>query len=86
MPVRALRDAFDGDALHAVRTSELADDRARCPIRRLATQLQADGTLDGRGPFAQLERDAASDAEARARAFADAAPYPDASELLRDVV
>ncbi len=63
---------------------ELADDRARCPIRRLATQLQADGMLDAQA-FAQLELDAANAADA-ARRFADAAPYPDPAELLRDVV
>lgn len=62
---------------------ELADDRARCPIRRLSAQLLADGTLDA-DALARLERDAASSADA-ARAFADAAPYPDPSELLRDV-
>jgi TPP-dependent pyruvate/acetoin dehydrogenase alpha subunit len=62
---------------------ELADDRARCPIRRLSAALIADGTLDTNA-LARLERDAANDAEA-ARAFADAAPFPDPAELLRDV-
>jgi TPP-dependent pyruvate/acetoin dehydrogenase alpha subunit len=63
---------------------ELAADGARCPILRLAGQLEAEGALTPEGR-AQLERDAARAAEEAVR-FADAAPYPDASELLRHVV
>ena len=82
---RSARFATHSTATRETRAAgELAADRARCPIRRLAAQLEHAGTLtaDGR---AQLERDAEADAVAALR-FADAAPYPDASELLRHVV
>ena len=47
-------------------------------------QLEAEGALTAEAR-AQLERDAENAAEAAVR-FADASPYPDASELLRHVV
>ncbi|NDP42274.1 MAG: 2-oxoglutarate dehydrogenase, partial [Aromatoleum sp.] len=63
---------------------ELAADRARCPIRRYAARLEGEGTLSA-DIRARLEREA-ENAAAAAMRFADAAPYPDASDLLRHVV
>jgi TPP-dependent pyruvate/acetoin dehydrogenase alpha subunit len=79
------RFATHSTATRETRSSaELAADNARCPIRRHATLLENEGTL-GVDVRAQLERDAET-AVAAAMRFADAAPYPDTSELLRDVV
>jgi len=62
---------------------ELAADRARCPIRRLAEHLAAGGLLT---PDERKRMDAEAAAVAQdALRFADAAPYPDPAELLRDV-
>lgn len=63
---------------------ELATLKARCPIRRLATRLEALGTLTADARSC-LDGEVA-DSVAAAIAFADAAPYPDPDELLRDVV
>ena len=57
---------------------------ARCAIRRLSAQLEADGTL-GPSSLQKLE-DETEDAVAEAISFADDAPYPDARTLLDDVV
>jgi TPP-dependent pyruvate/acetoin dehydrogenase alpha subunit len=64
--------------------AELAADRERCPIRRLADALERDGTLtaDARAALAR----AAAHAADEAMRFADASPYPEASDLLRHVV
>jgi len=58
--------------------------KARCPIEQLAGRLQTEGSLRSelRG---QLEREA-DDVAAEALRFAEASPYPDPSELLRDVL
>ena len=58
---------------------ELAELRVRCPIRRQIARLGLDADA-----VAALERDAAEFATA-ALAFAEASPYPDASEVLTDV-
>jgi TPP-dependent pyruvate/acetoin dehydrogenase alpha subunit len=63
---------------------ELAADVARCPIRSYAARLEHEGALSTH-VRAQLEREAETAAVAAMR-FADAAPYPDASELLRNVI
>ncbi len=58
---------------------ELAELRTQCPIRRQIVRLGLDeATVEA------LERQAA-DFAAAALAFADASPYPDASEVLNDV-
>jgi pyruvate dehydrogenase E1 component alpha subunit len=64
--------------------AELEAIRLRCPIRRLARALDASGALDADG-LARLERDAA-ERVAEALRFADAAPYPEPTEALTDVV
>lgn len=63
---------------------EIAAIGRRCPIRRLAAQLDADGCL-GADALARLEREAGENV-AEALRFADHAPYPDPSEALTDVV
>ena len=79
------RFATHSTATRETRSSaERAADNARCPIRRHATLLENEGTLSAEAR-AQLERDAEA-AVAAAMRLADAAPYPDPSELLRDVV
>ncbi|MDR3418134.1 MAG: thiamine pyrophosphate-dependent dehydrogenase E1 component subunit alpha [Nevskia sp.] len=57
--------------------------KARCPIKRLTAELEATGHL-GRHACEQLQRDVDAAAAAALR-FADAAPYPDVSEVLTDV-
>jgi TPP-dependent pyruvate/acetoin dehydrogenase alpha subunit len=57
---------------------------ARCPIRRHAARLEADGTLT-EALRAGLERDVA-DAVADALRYAESAPFPDVADALRDVV
>ncbi len=57
--------------------------RERCPIRRHAARLEADGSLSAAQKI-ELELDAERIAEAALR-FSDAAAFPDAAELLRDV-
>jgi TPP-dependent pyruvate/acetoin dehydrogenase alpha subunit len=55
-----------------------------CPIRRYAARLEAEGVLNA-DARRRLERDAET-AVAQAVRFADAAPYPDRSEVLTDVI
>jgi len=62
---------------------ELAADRARCPIRRLADCMAADGSLTA-DERKEMDTEATAAAEDALR-FADAARYPDPAELLRDV-
>lgn len=77
-------------ATHSTATRELRSPaemsaiRARCPIRRHAGRLEADGAL---APElrARLERDVAI-AVAEAIRYAEAAPFPDPADVLRDVV
>jgi pyruvate dehydrogenase E1 component alpha subunit len=57
--------------------------RARCPIARLARELEAAGVLDAPA-FAALEREVEAEV-ARGFDLADAAPFPDREEALRDV-
>ena len=64
--------------------AEMAAIRDRCPIRRHAARLEAEGAL-GAGVREKLEREVA-DAVTSALRFAEAAPFPDAAEALRDVV
>ena len=64
--------------------AEMSAIRARCPIRRHAARLEADGTLTA-DVRARLERDVAS-AVANAIRYAEASPFPDPAEALRDVV
>ncbi|HZC15317.1 MAG TPA: thiamine pyrophosphate-dependent dehydrogenase E1 component subunit alpha [Caulobacteraceae bacterium] len=56
----------------------------RCPIRKYAAKLQAVDTLDAAG-VARIEAETEA-VVAEALAFADASPYPDPAEALRDVV
>jgi TPP-dependent pyruvate/acetoin dehydrogenase alpha subunit len=72
----ATRETRSAEAMAAIRD--------RCPIRRLARQLQAEGVLDAAG-LARLQQEVDGEVDA-ALAFADAAPYPDASEAVADVV
>jgi pyruvate dehydrogenase E1 component alpha subunit len=62
----------------------MAAARARCPIQRLAGQLQAEGALTA-ADLAALQAEVEAEV-ARAQAFADAAPFPDPAEALSDVV
>jgi TPP-dependent pyruvate/acetoin dehydrogenase alpha subunit len=77
-------------ATHSTATRETRPDeevrvwKARCPIETFAAHLHAEGTLSPERR-AQLER-AADDVAADARRFADASPYPDPADLLRDVI
>jgi TPP-dependent pyruvate/acetoin dehydrogenase alpha subunit len=59
---------------------ELAADLARCPIRALAGRLEGEGSLTP-AERVRLSQEAEDAAEAAIR-FADAAPYPDAADLL----
>lgn len=61
------------------RRDELAELRARCPIRRLIGRLGLKTA-----EVAALEREF-GDFAAAALAFADASPYPDAADVLADV-
>jgi pyruvate dehydrogenase E1 component alpha subunit len=61
----------------------LTELRAQCPIRRQVAYLQNSGSLEMAQAEA-MEREAA-DRVAEAMAFADASPYPDASEVLDHV-
>ncbi|HEU0148114.1 MAG TPA: thiamine pyrophosphate-dependent enzyme [Bradyrhizobium sp.] len=61
----------------------LAELRAQCPIRREIAYLQSSECLHV-GQVEALEREA-GDRVAEAMAFADASPYPDASEVLDHV-
>jgi TPP-dependent pyruvate/acetoin dehydrogenase alpha subunit len=61
----------------------LAELRIQCPIRRQVAYLQNSGSLETAQAEA-MEREAA-DRVAEAMAFADASPYPDASEVLDHV-
>jgi TPP-dependent pyruvate/acetoin dehydrogenase alpha subunit len=55
-----------------------------CPIRRLADGLKSEGVLSDAG-FAEVQREVEAIVEDAVR-FASAAPYPDPSEALTDVV
>ena len=76
-------------ASHSTATREtrsaavMAAVRARCPIRRLAASLAAEGAL-GAEALRTMERDAA-DAAARAVRFAESSPPTDVAEITRDV-
>lgn len=61
---------------------ELVTHRELCPIRRLTAQLYAEGTLSQEARV-RLEADV-QDRVAEAMRFAEAAPYPDPAEALRD--
>ncbi len=61
----------------------LTELRTHCPIRRQVASLQDSGALEPAQAEA-MEREAA-DRVAQAMAFADASPYPDASEVLDHV-
>ena len=63
--------------------ASLAELRTQCPIRRQVAYLQNSGSL-GMAQAEAMEREAA-DRVAEAMAFADASPYPDASEVLDHV-
>ena len=63
---------------------ELAAIKPLCPIERLAGTMMAEGRLSV-GERSALEREVDL-AVAAALEFADGSPYPDASEVLRDVV
>ena len=63
---------------------EMARVRARCPIELHAARMIAEAALDIPAREA-LERQVATEVEAALR-YADASPYPDASEVLGDVV
>ncbi len=56
----------------------------RCPIRLYADRLRLNGQL-GDDDLTRIEREV-DDLVAEALAFADASPYPDPAEALRDVV
>jgi TPP-dependent pyruvate/acetoin dehydrogenase alpha subunit len=58
--------------------------RERCPIRRYHDRLQAEGTLSA-AAWTDLEREVDAEVAAALR-FADASPFPDPDEVLRDVV
>ncbi len=63
--------------------AELAALWARCPIRRMTTELLARGEIT---PEAQAEMEAqAQDLAAAALAWADASPLPEAEEVLQHV-
>ncbi len=80
----SVRLATHSTATRDTRSSaELAAGQARCPIRSLALRLEGAGTLSAE-IYGQFERDAEAQA-ATAMQFADAAPYPDAGDLLRNV-
>ena len=72
----------------AVRETRAAEEmsviRKRCPIVRFAARLEAEGALDA-VERERVERDVESVVEEAVR-FADAAPYPDRTEALTDVV
>ncbi len=70
------RETRSAETMAAVRT--------RCPIRALEARLRAEGALDD-VVLAGIEAETASRV-ADALAFADASPYPDPAEALRDVV
>jgi TPP-dependent pyruvate/acetoin dehydrogenase alpha subunit len=57
--------------------------KARCPIEHVAGQLEADGELTA-DLRARLDAEVRGEVD-QALAFADASPYPDASEVLADV-
>jgi pyruvate dehydrogenase E1 component alpha subunit len=63
---------------------EIRSWKARCPIEQLASRLETEGKLDPE-LRRRLERDA-DNAAVEAIRFAEASPYPDPSELLRDVL
>jgi TPP-dependent pyruvate/acetoin dehydrogenase alpha subunit len=80
----AYRFASHSTATRETRSGEeVAAAKALCPIERYAAHLQGDGTLDA-AARSVLEAEV-RDEIGRAFAFADAAPYPDADEALRDV-
>jgi pyruvate dehydrogenase E1 component alpha subunit len=62
---------------------EMTAIRELCPIRRLASRLQADGTLSA-AALGELQVEV-DEVVARAVRFALAAPYPERSEALSDV-
>lgn len=72
----------------AVRETRAAEEmsviRKRCPIVRFAARLEAEGALDA-VERERVERDVESVVEEAVR-YADAAPYPDRTEALTDVV
>lgn len=81
----SVRFATHSTATRETRSAgELADGRARCPIRRFAARLEQEGALTP-AARSRLEREA-EDAATAALHYADASPYPDAADLLRDVV
>ena len=57
--------------------------RSRCPIARLAAQLESTGQLSA-ASRATLEREVATEIDEALR-FGEAAAYPAPSELLNDV-
>jgi TPP-dependent pyruvate/acetoin dehydrogenase alpha subunit len=64
-------------------TGEMAAARARCPIGHYAAYLETTNALTP-GLRVALEQEVEQGIAAAVR-FADAAPYPDAAELMRDV-
>ncbi|WP_284619494.1 thiamine pyrophosphate-dependent dehydrogenase E1 component subunit alpha [Aquabacterium humicola] len=78
-----LRGHYEPDDQAYVDPAELQAARAAEPIRTLSERLLADGVL-ARGELAAMEQRVQATLEA-ALAFAQASPYPDASELTRDV-
>ncbi|MGP0094550.1 MAG: thiamine pyrophosphate-dependent dehydrogenase E1 component subunit alpha [Xanthobacteraceae bacterium] len=78
------RFASHSTASREIRSAEeLARANEHCPIRRLAAQLQAEGVLTP-GAYEQIERETETTVR-DAIAFAESAPYPDATEVLGDV-
>ena len=57
--------------------------KERCPIRRLAGQLEGEGILS-RDDTSRLEAEARRIVDQALR-FVDGSPYPDQSEVLTDV-
>lgn len=78
-----LRGHYEPDDQAYVDPAELQAARAAEPIRTLSERLLADGVL-ARGELAAMEQRVQATLDA-ALAFAQASPYPDTSELTRDV-
>jgi pyruvate dehydrogenase E1 component alpha subunit len=78
-----LRGHFEPDDQSYVDPRELAAWHQRDPIRLMRERLLADGTI-GQGELAQMQRrcEAAIDA---AVAFAQASPWPEATQMITDV-
>ena len=77
------RGHFEPDDQSYVDGTELADARARDPIERHAAALLRDRVMS-EGELAAMRRRVADELDA-ALAFAQAAPWPDASEVATDV-